>query len=372
MRGACTAGPFSGGHDGTDSNWPGIGRPPLVINGNKFILNFRSDESVNSWGWRMIVQPAGGASHCEVACDTIDMCVGTSDDDWAPDSVGEFMFRATVTPVYPDNAAAIPLFQAAFANYVSLFSKFCVADFEELVDIVLRLAVDYPGLDLQVRACGYAFPCAWMCECGRDVQTTAWSALPFAAECAQAPELANFTSDGVDLLPFALALLQVRPHVHMLSRVCAPVDLVHIRMPPPRLQEFNAVMGAVLPFLDIGRATGLRSDALIGACRGLLFPSVKVRTALRAVAPCGIVVVDYHGMCDMWWWWWGGGGVIGRAALRCAQMALWEAAVGHTEGASNFPFELRLSRSRALAVKQRLGVDTAGKTMLFSQARPSV
>lgn len=49
---------YSGGLSGGTSNWPGIGdRPPLVIQANKFIVHFKSNGTVNGWGFRMKVVP---------------------------------------------------------------------------------------------------------------------------------------------------------------------------------------------------------------------------------------------------------------------------------------------------------------------------
>ena len=48
---------YSGGKDGGSSNWPGTkGTPPLEIEGNKFVLHFRTDGSVNDWGWKFSVE----------------------------------------------------------------------------------------------------------------------------------------------------------------------------------------------------------------------------------------------------------------------------------------------------------------------------
>eukprot|EP01039_Chlorochromonas_danica_P004879 gene4879-5347_t len=47
---------YTGGKDGSNSNWPGFGgRPPLVIEADKFYIFFHSDGSVNDWGWRCFV-----------------------------------------------------------------------------------------------------------------------------------------------------------------------------------------------------------------------------------------------------------------------------------------------------------------------------
>ena len=43
---------YTGGKDGGSCNWPSIkGRPPLVIPADKFVLFFRTDGSVNCWGY---------------------------------------------------------------------------------------------------------------------------------------------------------------------------------------------------------------------------------------------------------------------------------------------------------------------------------
>ncbi|RYH29970.1 hypothetical protein EON65_06690 [archaeon] len=47
---------YTGGKDGSSSNWPGLGgRDPLVIDGDSFVIHFHSDGSVNDWGWKMYV-----------------------------------------------------------------------------------------------------------------------------------------------------------------------------------------------------------------------------------------------------------------------------------------------------------------------------
>ena len=44
---------YSGGKDGGNGNWPGFGgRPPLIIEASSFVLTFRTDGSVNDWGWK--------------------------------------------------------------------------------------------------------------------------------------------------------------------------------------------------------------------------------------------------------------------------------------------------------------------------------
>lgn len=49
---------YSGGKSGSPCNWPGLGgRPPLVIPSSKFIVHFRTNGSVNDWGFRMDIVP---------------------------------------------------------------------------------------------------------------------------------------------------------------------------------------------------------------------------------------------------------------------------------------------------------------------------
>lgn len=49
---------YSGGHNGSTSNFPGVGRhPPLIIAAPQFVLHFHSDGSVNDWGYRITVEP---------------------------------------------------------------------------------------------------------------------------------------------------------------------------------------------------------------------------------------------------------------------------------------------------------------------------
>lgn len=48
---------YTGGKDGTPTNWPGVsGRPPLRIPAASFVFFWHSDGSVNDWGWRMKVR----------------------------------------------------------------------------------------------------------------------------------------------------------------------------------------------------------------------------------------------------------------------------------------------------------------------------
>jgi hypothetical protein len=52
------AGKYSGGTNGTSCNWPGVGnRPPLIIPASKFIIHFKTNGSVNDWGFRMHITP---------------------------------------------------------------------------------------------------------------------------------------------------------------------------------------------------------------------------------------------------------------------------------------------------------------------------
>jgi hypothetical protein len=52
------AGKYSGGTNGTSCNWPGVGgRPPLIIPASKFIIHFKTNGSLNDWGFRMHIVP---------------------------------------------------------------------------------------------------------------------------------------------------------------------------------------------------------------------------------------------------------------------------------------------------------------------------
>lgn len=53
------AGKYSGGAGGTPCNWPGQteSRPPLVIEAPRFVIAFKTNGSVNDWGFRMMVKP---------------------------------------------------------------------------------------------------------------------------------------------------------------------------------------------------------------------------------------------------------------------------------------------------------------------------
>jgi len=51
-------GKYSGGALGSTRNWPGVeGRPALNIPASKFILHFKTNGSVNDWGFRMFIVP---------------------------------------------------------------------------------------------------------------------------------------------------------------------------------------------------------------------------------------------------------------------------------------------------------------------------
>lgn len=52
------AGKYCGGTNGSTFNWPGVGgRPPLIIPASKFIIHFKTNGSVNDWGFRMHIVP---------------------------------------------------------------------------------------------------------------------------------------------------------------------------------------------------------------------------------------------------------------------------------------------------------------------------
>jgi len=47
----------------SSSNWPGVnGRPPLLIPASKFVFHFKSNASVNGWGFKMIIVPTVSVS----------------------------------------------------------------------------------------------------------------------------------------------------------------------------------------------------------------------------------------------------------------------------------------------------------------------
>jgi hypothetical protein len=51
-------GKYSGGMENTPSNWPGQnGRPALSIPAPKFVAYFKTNGSLNDWGFQMIVEP---------------------------------------------------------------------------------------------------------------------------------------------------------------------------------------------------------------------------------------------------------------------------------------------------------------------------
>ena len=53
-----SCGKYSGGSGGCPGNWPGQGpRPPLTINAPKFVVHFRTNGSVQDWGFKMSVVP---------------------------------------------------------------------------------------------------------------------------------------------------------------------------------------------------------------------------------------------------------------------------------------------------------------------------
>lgn len=52
------AGKYSGGTNGSVCNWPGVGnRAPLTIPAGRFIVHFRSNNTLNDWGYRMYITP---------------------------------------------------------------------------------------------------------------------------------------------------------------------------------------------------------------------------------------------------------------------------------------------------------------------------
>jgi hypothetical protein len=51
-------GKYSGGAMGSTRNWPGTdGRPPLYIPASKFIIHFKTNGTINDWGFRMQIVP---------------------------------------------------------------------------------------------------------------------------------------------------------------------------------------------------------------------------------------------------------------------------------------------------------------------------
>ncbi len=51
-------GKYCGGYDNSSSNWPGVnGRPPLIINNSKFVIYFKTNNSINDWGFKMTITP---------------------------------------------------------------------------------------------------------------------------------------------------------------------------------------------------------------------------------------------------------------------------------------------------------------------------
>jgi hypothetical protein len=64
------SGKYSGGTNGSPYNWPGIeNRPPLIIPSSKFVIHFKTNGSINDWGFRMQIIPKllvnnnGGMEH---------------------------------------------------------------------------------------------------------------------------------------------------------------------------------------------------------------------------------------------------------------------------------------------------------------------
>jgi hypothetical protein len=49
---------YSGGIENTNSNWPGFqGRPALIIPAPKFTIYFKTNGTVNGWGYKMKITP---------------------------------------------------------------------------------------------------------------------------------------------------------------------------------------------------------------------------------------------------------------------------------------------------------------------------
>ena len=72
---------YTGGKDGGSSNWPGCGgRPPLIIPANSFVIHFRSDGSVNAWGWKLYITILDGAAQNStgMSISSVDCCQNTS------------------------------------------------------------------------------------------------------------------------------------------------------------------------------------------------------------------------------------------------------------------------------------------------------
>lgn len=52
-------GKYHGGVGNTSSNWPGVnGRPPLIIPAGRFVVYFKSNTTVNGWGFKMKITPS--------------------------------------------------------------------------------------------------------------------------------------------------------------------------------------------------------------------------------------------------------------------------------------------------------------------------
>lgn len=52
------AGKYSGGSHGSPCNWPGLGtRPPLIIPASRFVIHFKTNGTVNDWGFCMQITP---------------------------------------------------------------------------------------------------------------------------------------------------------------------------------------------------------------------------------------------------------------------------------------------------------------------------
>lgn len=65
---------YTGGMNGSDANWPGVGgRPPLKIPASRFIVHFHSDGSNNDWGFKLTAVASIPVSADEIEEPTIEV-----------------------------------------------------------------------------------------------------------------------------------------------------------------------------------------------------------------------------------------------------------------------------------------------------------
>ncbi|CAM9310834.1 unnamed protein product [Chrysoparadoxa australica] len=199
-------GKYSGGRDGSEGNWPGLGgRPSLLIPASKFAVLFVSDGSNNDWGFRLIAT-------AHLTC--------TQDDDGEGISAAT-EYQVNQAPIYLGQCPSYVSSKRSSTGHLAGVIHHADALAAEQVSALAALPPpDEPepqGIDEAVAVLSVIHRCARLCTGpGMDIQR-------------QAPVLVSRT-----VLASALRLLfAASPRVQvMASKVCmlllpnAPIDLV--------------------------------------------------------------------------------------------------------------------------------------------------